>query len=251
MTKQIHGFINSISPKQKKNKSIKVKDALKIITDEELDNLVKEEDLKYIVKEKVENYGIVFIDEVDKLTNTSNTSNNRGEVSREGVQRDLLPLIEVTNILTKIGLIKTDNILFFASGSFYFSKPADLLPELQGRLPIKVYLTALSDQDFMRIMVEPKYSIIKQHQALLETEKINLVYEKEAIKRIAEISREINLKTENLGARRLHSVIEYLLQDISFNANKMKNSTIKITKKYVNKKLNILIEKENLDDFIL
>lgn len=251
VTKQIHSFVNNMSLGKKKNRNMTVKEALKKVIDEEVENLVSEEDLQYLVKDKVENYGIVFIDEIDKLTNSSSQGSNKGEVSREGVQRDLLPLIEGSNVRTKIGIVKTDNILFFASGSFYFSKPADLLPELQGRLPIKVYLTALSDQDFMRIMVEPKYSIIKQHQALLETEKINLVYEKEAIKRIAEISREINLKTENLGARRLHSVIEYLLQDISFNANKMKNSTIKITKKYVNKKLNILIEKENLDDFIL
>jgi len=148
------------------------------------------------------------------------------------VQRDLLPLIEGANVHTKIGLIKTDNILFIASGSFYSSKPSDLLPELQGRLPVSVHLESLKIKDFMRILIEPQASIIKQHQALLETEEINLKYEKDSIKRIAEISYEINLKTENIGARRLYTVMEYLLDDISFNANKFKKKTIKISKRY-------------------
>jgi len=212
---------------------------------------MKEEDLKVIVKNKVENYGIVFIDEIDKLTQSSHLSSGKGEISREGVQRDLLPLIEGSNVQTKIGQIKTDNILFLASGAFHFSKPSDLLPELQGRLPIQINLKSLQIEDLMRILIEPKTSIVKQHQALLETENINLTYEKNAIKRIAELSFDINFRTENLGARRLHSIMEYLLEDISFNAKKLQNQTIQITNKYVEKKLGRLLQEQKLDDFIL
>lgn len=251
ITKQLQGFMNNISSSPKTKKKVKVKEALKIIKEDILENLINELDIKSIVKNNVENYGIVFIDEIDKLTQISHVNRGKGEISREGVQRDLLPLIEGSEVNTKIGKIKTDNILFFASGAFHFSKPTDLIPELQGRLPVQIYLKSLQIEDLMRILVEPKTSIIKQHQALLEIESINLKYEKNAIKRIAELSFDINFKTENLGARRLHSIIEYLLEDISFNAIKLKNQTILITKNYVEKKLGKWVEEQKLDDFIL
>lgn len=251
ITKQLQGFLGNISNNKKIKKKLKIKEALEAVKEEEMQSLLNEENIKHSAKKNIENYGIVFIDEIDKLTQSSILSNNKAEISREGVQRDLLPLIEGSIVKTKIGNIKTDNILFFASGAFHFSKPSDLLPELQGRLPIKIYLNALKTKDLMRILIEPKASIIKQHQALLETENINLKYEKSAIKRIAEISYEINLKTENLGARRLYSIVEFLLEDISFNAEQLKNKTIRITGKYVDKKLSSMIEKQDLDKFIL
>lgn len=251
ITKHIQGFFNNISNEKKIKKKLTVKSAITLMEQEENNKLINEEELQLIVKKKIEDYGIIFIDEIDKITQSSQINNSRGEVSREGVQRDLLPLIEGSNVKTKIGIIKTDNILFIASGSFYSSKPSDLLPELQGRLPVKIFLKSLAEKDFMRILVEPKSSIIKQHQALLETEGINLKYEKKAIKSIAKISCDINKKTEDLGVRRLYSIMEYLLEDISFNSNKLRNRTIKITESYVKKKLKYLVKYQNLDEFIL
>jgi len=236
---------------RKEYKKTTVRKAIEIMEEEKTNDLICEEELKSVVKKKVENYAIVFIDEIDKLTQSLNSNSSRGEVSREGVQRDLLPLIEGSFIQTKIGMIKTDNILFIASGSFHCSKPSDLLPELQGRLPIKIYLQSLNKKDLMRMLVEPKTSIVRQHQALLGTELVNLRYEKDAIKRIAEIAYEMNIKTENLGARRLHSIMDYLLEDISFNASKLKHKTIQITQSYVNRKLKHLMKDQNLDEFIL
>lgn len=251
MTKQLQGLLQNISSTNIKKKKIKIKNAFKLIEEEEEAKLINEEDLRSIVIKRVEQYGIVFIDEIDKLTQSLSENNGRAEISREGVQRDLLPLIEGANISTKYGTVKTDHILFFASGSFHMSKPSDLLPELQGRLPIQIQLESLTIIDFMRILIEPVASVIKQHQALLETEEINLKYERSSIKKIAEIAWEMNEKTENIGARRLHTVMEYLLEDISFNANKFKKKTIKITEKYVNKKLQALINEQKLDQFIL
>jgi ATP-dependent HslUV protease ATP-binding subunit HslU len=211
--------------------------------------MVDQEKIVSAALKAVENDGIVFLDEIDKIT--SRSEGKGGEVSREGVQRDLLPLIEGTNVVTKYGTIKTDHILFIASGAFHLSKPSDLLPELQGRLPIRVEMTSLTKEDLIKILVEPEASLIKQYTALIATEKVNLTFSKEAIEEIAHHASNFNIEIEDIGARRLHTILEHLLEDISFRASDMKEKKILIDREFVNKGLEGLIKNRDLAKFIL
>jgi ATP-dependent HslUV protease ATP-binding subunit HslU len=228
---------------------MKVKDALKSLYDEEANDLVNEDEIKTLAIRKVEEEGIVFIDEIDKVTQTGNRSG--ADVSREGVQRDLLPLIEGSTVSTKYGMIKTDHILFITSGAFHHSRPSDLIPELQGRLPIRVELHDLKPEDFIRILTEPNASLTEQYKALLATEGVNIEFNASGIKRLADLAWQINDRTENIGARRLHTVMEKLLEDISFNANELTTEAIIIDEAYVNKQLADICADEDLSKFIL
>lgn len=239
----------AIGNNKTKRKKLKISECYKIILDEESDKLIDEDK---IIKEAIaitENEGIVFIDEIDKISNRSDVKG--GEVSREGVQRDLLPLIEGTIVTTKYGSIRTDHILFIASGAFHLSKPSDLLPELQGRLPIRVELKSLEKDDMIRILKEPEASLIKQYTALLQTEGVNLIFTEEAICKIATLATEINRNVENIGARRLHILVEKLLEEISFEANDMNNVTVNIDEAYVDKYLTDITKQTDLSKFIL
>lgn len=234
-------------PKMKLRK-MNVRAAYDLILNEESDKLLDEESILKASIEMVENDGIVFLDEVDKI---ATKSGNKAEVSREGVQRDLLPLIEGTSVTTKHGVVKTDHILFIASGAFHLAKPSDLLPELQGRLPIRVELNPLSKDDMIRILTEPEASLVKQYVALMATENCELSFEDSAIEKLADLATEINRDVENIGARRLHTILEKLLEDISFNASEKKNQKISIDSKYVEKTLEGLIKNRDLSNFIL
>ncbi len=250
MTSQLQNMFSSLSPEKTKRRNIKVKDALKQLTDEEANRLINEDDLRLQAVEAVEQTGIVFIDEMDKITNRSERSG--ADVSREGVQRDLLPLIEGSNVSTRYGMIRTDHILFIASGAFHLNKPSDLIPELQGRLPIRVELNALDSRDFERILTEPDASLTEQYHALMLTEGLELEYTPEGITRIAEIAWQVNESTENIGARRLHTVMERLLEEISFNAGEsMETEKVVIDADYVNKHLENLAGDEDLSRYIL
>lgn len=237
------------SEKTKKLKTT-VKEAFEILTDEESTKLIDEDKAIKDSLKLVENDGIVFIDEVDKICANNNTRG--GEVSREGVQRDLLPLVEGTTVSTKYGLIKTDHILFIASGAFHSAKPSDLLAELQGRFPIRVQLKALTQDDLLRILTEPESSLVKQYIALLDAENVTLDFDKSGTKEIAKIAHQVNSEVENIGARRLHTMMEKILEDVSFNASDMKDETVKIDNKYVQKNLGDLADSKNdLSKFIL
>ena len=232
-----------------KTKRMKVGEAYDVLIDEECDKLLDNDQITKAAIEAVENDGIVFIDEIDKITGKS--ENMRGDVSREGVQRDLLPLIEGTTVSTKYGMVKTDHILFICSGAFHLAKPSDLLPELQGRLPIRVELKALTHEDFVRILTEPEANLIEQYTALLKTENFDIEFEKEAIDKIADIAVEINENVENIGARRLHTVMEILLEDISFNASDRSGQKEVITAEFVEQKLMKFTQATDLSKFIL
>ncbi len=234
---------------KKKKKKLSVKDALEILINEEIDGLVDDEKITLEAINIVENDGIVFIDEIDKIASKENSKG--GEVSREGVQRDLLPLIEGTTVHTKYGPIKTDHILFISSGAFYTSKPSDLLPELQGRFPLRVELQDLSKDDLVRILKEPEASLVKQYTALIGTEGVKLEITDDAIDEIASITANVNRDVENIGARRLHTLLEKLLEEISFDADKNHGKNIKIDKKYVEKQLSDITTKIDLSKFIL
>jgi len=249
MTNQLQNIFQSLSNERLKKRKLRVKDALKIIREEEALKLVNDDDVKARAIERVEQSGIVFLDEIDKVTQRSEARS--GDVSREGVQRDLLPLVEGCTVSTKYGMIKTDHILFIASGAFHLSKPSDLIPELQGRLPIRVELDALKTEDFVRILTEPDACLTVQYQALLQTEKVILVFAKDGVERIAEMAWEVNERTENIGARRLHTIMEKLLDDISFRATELLDTTITIDKAYVDQQLQALIKDEDLSRFIL
>lgn len=220
MTNQLQGMFQNLSGSQKKKKKLKIKDALKMLVEEEAARLVNQEDLKEKAIESVEQHGIVFVDEIDKICKRE--GNTSGDVSREGVQRDLLPLVEGSTVSTKHGMVKTDHILFIASGAFQMSKPSDLIPELQGRLPIRVELSALEVGDFKRILTEPNASLTEQYKALMLTEGVNIDFVESGIQRIAEAAWRVNERTENIGARRLHTVLERLMEDISFDASEKK-----------------------------
>lgn len=248
MTNQLQNMFSSLGNNKTKKVKTTVKKALKQLQDEEAGKLVSEEDIKAKAIESVEQNGIVFIDEIDKVARRGQTSG--ADVSREGVQRDLLPLIEGCTVSTKHGMINTDHILFITSGAFHLSKPSDLIPELQGRLPIRVELQALTPDDFERILTEPKASLTEQQIALLETENITLTFSKEGIRRIAETAWEVNERTENIGARRLHTIMERLLEDVSFDAGSS-HQTIDITAHYVEEKLGELAKNEDLSRYIL
>ena len=253
MTSQLQNLFSNLGKGKRKSRKIKVKEALKLVRDEEAARLVNEEELKARALEAVEQNGIVFIDEIDKVAKRGNVGG--ADVSREGVQRDLLPLIEGCTVNTKLGMIKTDHILFIASGAFHLSKPSDLVPELQGRLPIRVELKPLSPDDFERILTEPHASLTEQYAALLDTEGLKIEFAADAIKRLAEIAWQVNEKTENIGARRLHTLLERLLEEVSFSAGDLaaehSDKPIHIDAAYVNNHLGELAQDEDLSRYIL
>lgn len=253
MTSQLQSMFSKLGQGRQKSRRMKVKDALKQIQEEEAGKLINEDELKTLAIESVEQNGIVFIDEIDKVAKRSETSGT--DISREGVQRDLLPLIEGCTVSTKYGTVKTDHILFIASGAFHMSKPSDLVPELQGRLPIRVELNALTTEDFQRILTEPNASLTKQYQALLKTEGLNIEFTDDGIKRIAEVAWQVNERIENIGARRLHTVMERLLESISFEAADVAVSqdgqVLSIDAAYVDEHLKDLAQNEDLSRYIL
>ncbi len=249
LTQQIQGMFQNLGTNKKRTRKMKVRDAMKLLTDEEAIKLVNDEDLKLQAVHNVEQNGIVFLDEIDKIAARQETSG--ADVSRQGVQRDLLPLVEGTTVTTKYGMIKTDHILFIASGAFHLSKPSDLIPELQGRFPIRVELNSLSVSDFEQILTNTHASLVKQYEALLATEEVKLVFGADAIKRLAEIAWQVNEKTENIGARRLYTVMEKLLEDVSFNAAKQTGETVNINQAYVDTRLKDLAQSEDLARYVL
>ncbi|MCG7947118.1 MAG: ATP-dependent protease ATPase subunit HslU [Candidatus Thiodiazotropha taylori] len=250
MTSQLQGMFQNLGSGRTRRRKLRIKDAFKVLSDEEAAKRINEEDLKLRALETVEQHGIVFIDELDKVTSRTETSGG-ADVSREGVQRDLLPLVEGCTISTKHGMVKTDHILFIASGAFHLSKPSDLIPELQGRLPIRVELSALNTDDFTRILTEPDASLTEQYQALLNTEQVRLEFTEGGIKRIAETAWQVNERTENIGARRLHTVMERLLESISFEASEQSGQTVVIDEAYVDSQLSQLVADEDLSQYIL
>ncbi|ESP94072.1 MULTISPECIES: HslU--HslV peptidase ATPase subunit [Pseudoalteromonas] len=249
MTNQLQGMFQNLSGDKKKSRKLKIKDAFKLLIEEEAAKLVNPEELKEQAIFAVEQNGIVFVDEIDKICKRGEASGP--DVSREGVQRDLLPLIEGSTVSTKHGMVKTDHILFIASGAFQMAKPSDLIPELQGRLPIRVELEALTAKDFKRILTEPHASLTEQQQALLQTEQVTVDFTEDAIERIAEAAWQVNEKTENIGARRLHTVMEKLMEEISFDASDKAGQALKIDAKYVEQHLDMLVQDEDLSRFIL
>ena len=249
MTNQLQGLFQNLGQSRKKSRRLKVQHALKLLAEEEAGKLINEEDIRAGAVDNVQENGIVFLDELDKIAQRSETSGP--DVSREGVQRDLLPLVEGCTVSTKYGLINTDHILFIASGAFHLSKPSDLIPELQGRLPNRVELDALGIEDFVRILREPDASLTEQYQALLDTEGVKIEFADDGIKRIAEIAFDINEQSENIGARRLHTVMERLLEALSFTAPSMSGQTVQIDADYVQTHLGELVKQEDLAKYIL
>jgi ATP-dependent HslUV protease ATP-binding subunit HslU len=249
MTSQLQGLFQNIGGGRTRKRKLRIKDALRILQDEEAAKLVNDEDLKLKALEKVEQQGIVFLDELDKVATRSD--HGGPDVSRAGVQRDLLPLVEGCTVSTKQGMVRTDHILFIASGAFHLAKPSDLIPELQGRLPIRVELDALTTGDFIRILTEPDASLTEQYAALMATEGVKLSFTEEGIRRIAEIAWQVNEGTENIGARRLHTVMERLLEGISFTATEVPGSSVTIDAAYVDNNLSELASNEDLSRFIL
>ncbi len=249
MTNQLQGLFQNLGNPKTRTRKLRVEDALRMLTDEEAAKLINEDELKLSALENAEQNGIVFIDEIDKVAKRQETSG--ADVSREGVQRDLLPLVEGCTVSTKAGMIKTDHILFIASGAFHLSKPSDLIPELQGRLPIRVELAALTVDDFVRILREPNASLTEQYTALMETEGVSLSFTDDGLARIAQVAFQVNEKQENIGARRLHTVMERLLETVSFEASDMPEQTVTIDADYVNDHLGELSLDEDLSQYIL
>ncbi len=249
MTSQLQGMFQNLGGNKSKSRKLKVREALKILTDEEAAKMLDDEDLKTQALEAVEQHGIVFLDEFDKIARGSETTGP--DVSREGVQRDLLPLVEGSTVNTKYGMVKTDHILFIASGAFHNSKPSDLIPEMQGRFPIRVELKSLTTNDFIRILTEPDASLTTQYAALMATEEVQLEFADDGIKRLAEVAFQVNENTENIGARRLHTVMERLLETISFEASEKSGSKIMIDAEYVDDHLAELAKDEDLSRYIL
>ena len=250
LTSQLQGMMKNVGGDKKQTRKMPIKEALKALTEEEAAKLVNEDDIKHNAIQRLENNGIVFIDEIDKIVGRSEGSKSP-DVSREGVQRDLLPLIEGSTISTKHGMVKTDHILFIGSGAFQLSKPSDLIPELQGRMPIRVELAALTVDDFTRILTEPDASLTEQYNALLATEGVGIKFTENGIKRIAELAWQVNESTENIGARRLHTMLERLLETISFEASDRAGENLTIDKDYVNEHLDELAENEDYARYIL
>ncbi len=249
MTEQLRGLFGQIGQQKRQTRKLTISEALKLAQDEEAAKLVNEDDIKSLAMQSAEQNGIVFIDEIDKVT--SRSEGNAGEVSRQGVQRDLLPLVEGTTVSTKYGMIKTDHILFIASGAFHLSKPSDLIPELQGRFPIRVELGSLSVQDFESILTQTHASLVKQYQALLATEDVTIDYTPDGVTRLAQIAYDVNERTENIGARRLSTVMERLLEQVSFDASNLAGQTIVVDAAYVNSRLAELSQDEDLSRYIL
>jgi ATP-dependent HslUV protease ATP-binding subunit HslU len=250
MTSQLSSMFQNLSKEKSKPRKVKVKQAMKLVTEEESARRVDGEELKTKAITNLEQNGIVFIDEIDKICRRSDRMSG-GDVSREGVQRDLLPLVEGCSVNTKHGMVRTDHILFIASGAFHMAKPSDLVPEMQGRFPIRVELKSLSIDDFKRILTEPKASLTEQYKALLKTENLSVNFTADGVLRLAEIAYQVNDDQENIGARRLHTVLERLLEELSFNASDMSGKRVRIDKKYVDKHLNALLKDEDLSQYIL
>ena len=249
MTNQLQGMFQNLAGNTTKKRKMKIKDAMKAVTEEEAAKLVNQEELKEQAIFAVENNGIVFLDEIDKICKRGESSGP--DVSREGVQRDLLPLVEGSTVSTKHGMVKTDHILFVASGAFQVAKPSDLIPELQGRLPIRVELEALTSGDFKRILTEPNASLTEQYKALMATESVNIEFEESGIEKLADAAWQVNERTENIGARRLHTVMERLMEELSFDATEKSGEKIVIDAAYVTARLGELVEDEDLSRFIL
>ncbi len=249
MSSQLQGLFQNIGSGRTNTRKLQIKDALKLLVDEEAGKLLNEDEIKLQAVDNVEQNGIVFLDEMDKICKRGESSGP--DVSREGVQRDLLPLVEGSTVSTKYGMVKTDHILFVASGAFHLSKPSDLIPELQGRLPIRVELSALSVEDFVRILTEPDASLTEQYSALLATEGVTLTFTDEGISRIAEVAWQVNERTDNIGARRLHTVVERLLEEISFSAADQNGGSVIVDADYVDKHLGELAKNEDLSRYIL
>jgi ATP-dependent HslUV protease ATP-binding subunit HslU len=250
MTNQLQQMFQNMGGNRSKTRKLRIKDARKLLIEEEAANLVNEDDVKAQAVERVEQNGIVFIDEIDKVTKRSDQGSG-ADVSREGVQRDLLPLVEGSTVSTKYGMIKTDHVLFIASGAFHYAKPSDLIPELQGRLPIRVELNPLSSEDFVRILTEPDASLTEQYSALMATEGVQLKFAEDSIRRIAEMAWQVNERSENIGARRLHTVMERLLETISFDASERDGESIEVNAAYVDEHLANLVVNEDLSQYIL
>jgi ATP-dependent HslUV protease ATP-binding subunit HslU len=249
LTNQLQNIFHHLSADKKKLRKLKISEAKRLLVEEEAAKLVENDKIKTMAINSVEQHGIVFIDEIDKITRKGEQTG--ADISREGVQRDLLPLIEGASVSTKYGMVRTDHILFIASGAFHFSKPADLIPELQGRLPIRVELQSLSTNDFLRILTEPESSLTIQYVALLATEQVKLHFKPTGVKRIAEIAWHVNERIENIGARRLHTLLEKLLEDISFFAATRQGEELIVDDTYVDSQLKELIKDENLQEYIL
>ena len=249
LTNQIQGMFQNMGNQRTKSRKVKIKEAMRLLIEEEAAAMTNEDDIKINAVELVEQNGIVFLDEIDKVVGRTETSG--ADVSREGVQRDLLPLVEGSTVSTKYGMVKTDHILFISSGAFHLAKPSDLIPELQGRLPIRVELDALSANDFSRILIEPDSSLTEQYTALMKTEDFNLSFSEDGVKRMAEVAFEVNERTENIGARRLHTLMEALLDVVSFEASDKSGQSIVIDADYVNEHVGELVENEDLARYIL
>jgi ATP-dependent HslUV protease ATP-binding subunit HslU len=249
MTSQLQGMFQNLGNKRSKTRKLKVKEAFRHLTDEEAAKMLDDEELKAQALQAVEQHGIVFLDELDKVTRSSGAMG--ADVSREGVQRDLLPLVEGSTVNTKYGMVKTDHILFIASGAFHMSKPSDLIPEMQGRFPIRVELKSLTTEDFVRILTEPDASLTSQYIALLNTEEVTLLFAESGVRRLAEVAFQVNENTENIGARRLHTVMERLLETISFEASDKSGTKLTVDAGYVNDHLAELAKDEDLSRYIL
>ena len=244
----LQSAFESMTPKKKIQRTLLVEDANEVLVQEETDKLVNKDDISQEALKLAETNGIIFIDEIDKITSKSQ---NSGEVSREGVQRDILPIVEGSQVSTKYGTLQTDHILFIASGAFHVSKPSDLIPELQGRFPIRVELNDLTEDDFVRILTEPNNAMLKQYTALLATEDVDITFTQEAIRKMAAIATEVNQETDNIGARRLHTIMEKLLEDLLFEASEIPGTEITITEHYVDEKLEKIVENKDLRRYIL
>ena len=249
MTEQLRGMFGQLGQQKRQTRKLRISEALRLVQDEEAAKLVNEDDIKALALHAAEQNGIVFIDEIDKVTSRSEGS--AAEVSRQGVQRDLLPLVEGTTVSTKYGMVRTDHILFIASGAFHLSKPSDLIPELQGRFPIRVELQSLSVQDFESILTQTHASLVKQYQALLATENVTIEFEPAGVTRLAQIAFDVNERTENIGARRLSTVMERLLDEVSFDATKLAGQTVVVDAPYVDGRLAELSQNEDLSRYIL
>ena len=245
---QIQSMLDQMTPKKRSKRTVSVEEALDILTEQEADQLVNKDDVYAEALKLAETSGIIFIDEIDKI---AAKGHNGGEVSREGVQRDILPIVEGSQVQTKYGAIQTDHILFIASGAFHVAKPSDLMPELQGRFPIRVELQDLSKEDFERILTEPKNALLKQYKALLATENVEVIFTKEAVSALARTAFEVNSNMENIGARRLHTILETLLEELLFEAPQMQMGSIQITEQYVESKLNTITADRDLSRYIL
>jgi ATP-dependent HslUV protease ATP-binding subunit HslU len=249
MTQQLQGMFANLREGRSKRRKLKVKDALKQLTEDEAGKLINQEEVKLEAVRAAEEHGIVFIDEIDKIARRAEA--HGADVSREGVQRDLLPLVEGSTVSTKYGMVRTDHVLFIASGAFSVAKPSDLIPELQGRFPIRVELSALGVDDFVRILTEPSASLTEQYMSVLATERFDVKFEPSGVRRLAEIAYQVNDRSENIGARRLHTVLERLLETVSFEAADRGGQSVVIDAAYVDAQLGSLLEDEDLSRYIL